>query len=541
MSKNKGYWEARHEQWIKNQDRDDAAVAGKLQTEYKRTARELEKDIARFFQQYGQDNVIEFRAMMLDLSQADKDLLFQDMEAFANRYPEYADLIPVRESIYRLNRLQGLHYSTQMKLLELGAIEQKELEKHLEKTYGKHYKNMLQELGIGNQFLSISDELMKDTIFAKWVNGENFSDRIWKNKEGLLNHLQTIYRDGLARGDNYAKLSKAIMERFDVGANDARRLVWTEASFVMNQSHTHAYINADVEEYEISAIMDNKTSPICREMDGKVFRFDEMEVGLNFPPFHPYCRTTFIGFMGQTNRGQFSSTKEAYKSVRYSGIDRDFAKQIDERYLDLANTYPIGTENMTLRSLQKPRVFGLYQNQIINDRNGILEFRNEIVLSNAHMKSYDMSKNKHTNDARIRGSKNTSALSTVDHEYAHAIDNAYALKRDPQLEEDLKSWVGIRLTSSQQVREINRLNNELSTSSRNLSNDLKAKLKNEYGLNEREFFEKVNTELGTYAASSTKEFLAEGFSAYRHIPTSEQSEFVKRFGELFESLFWEVF
>lgn len=41
-------------------------------------------------------------------------------------------------------------------------------------------------------------------------------------------------------------------------------------------------------------MMDSKTSVICRAMDGKRFRFDEMEVGLNFPPFHPHCRITFI-------------------------------------------------------------------------------------------------------------------------------------------------------------------------------------------------------------------------------------------------------
>lgn len=105
--------------------------------------------------------------MMQDLSDTDRNLLFKDMETFAEKYPEHADLMPVRESIYRLNRLQGLYYSTELKLLELGAIEQKEFEKHLEKIYGKHYKNMLQELGIGNQFLSMNGSVMRNTFFEK--------------------------------------------------------------------------------------------------------------------------------------------------------------------------------------------------------------------------------------------------------------------------------------------------------------------------------------------------------------------------------------
>src|SRR5690625_3644297 len=154
---------------------------------------------------------------------------------------------------------------------------------------------MLKELGIGHAFLSIDDQIIKDTIYDKWVNDENFSDRIWRNKENLLNHLQTQYRDGLARGDNYHTLTRNAMKRFDVAYNDARRLVWTEASFIYNQSHTQAYENAGIEEYQLDAFLDSRTSEICREMDGKRFRFDEMEVGVNFPPFHPWCRTTFIG------------------------------------------------------------------------------------------------------------------------------------------------------------------------------------------------------------------------------------------------------
>ncbi|GGP07297.1 minor capsid protein [Oceanobacillus neutriphilus] len=300
MAKSRSYWEKRHGQWISNQDKMDAAASAKLAKDYARTSRELEKEISSYFQRYGKDNVIEFRVMLQDMDEEDRNLLFQDMEAFAEKYPEHAGLLPVRESIYKLNRLEGLHYSTQIKLLELGALEHAEFEKHLRKTYGKRYEQMLKELGIGNSFLSINDEVVRDTIYTKWVNDENFSDRIWKNKEKLVNHLQTRVRDGLIRGDNYAKMSKEVQDRFNVGANDARRLIWTESSFVYNQSHVHAYVSAGSERYRLSALIDSRTSDICREFDkraqkGETFRFDEIIVGVNFPPFHTWCRTTFIG------------------------------------------------------------------------------------------------------------------------------------------------------------------------------------------------------------------------------------------------------
>ncbi|BAB07250.1 BH3531 [Halalkalibacterium halodurans C-125] len=293
--KNREYWIGRHQQWLNRQDNKDEKATRKLKKEYDRIARELEKEIADYFQRYGRDNVIEFRVMMQELSEEDRELLFRNMDAFAEKYPEFAHLLPVRESIYQLNRLQGLHYSTMLKLLELGAIENRELERHLRETYGYHYEQMMRELGLGHRFLAMNEAILRDTIYSGWINEENFSDRIWNNKEKLLNHLQNRYRDALARGDNYEKLIKEVRERFGVSYYDARRLVWTEAAFILNQAHLHAYKNAGVEEYELVAIIDRKTSDICRRMHGKVFRFDELEVGVNFPPFHPHCRTTFIG------------------------------------------------------------------------------------------------------------------------------------------------------------------------------------------------------------------------------------------------------
>ncbi|KYG34917.1 minor capsid protein [Alkalihalobacillus trypoxylicola] len=293
--KNKEYWQNRHNQWLDNQDKSDNQATVKLNKKYSRMSKEYEKEIASYFAKYGKDNLIEYRNLLESLSTDERNLLYQSMGEFAVKYPQHSHLMPVRESIYNLNRLQGLHYSTNLKLLELGAIEHDLLEKHLLDTYGKNYNKLMKELGLGNSFVAVNDQVMRDTIFTKWVNDENFSDRIWKNKLKMSSYMQTEFRDSVARGDNYYKTAKVMSKRFEVGMYDAKRLVFTESSFVLNQSHTKAYIDAGVTEYTISAIRDSKTSQICRSLDGQTFRFEDMEVGVNFPPFHSWCRTTFIG------------------------------------------------------------------------------------------------------------------------------------------------------------------------------------------------------------------------------------------------------
>lgn len=295
MSKNKAYWDKRHIQWIKNQDKADNVTASRLERDYKRVARDLENDIAGYFNRYGKDDVLEYRTMLKGLSKKDKELLYQDMETFAEKYPQYEHLMPVRESVYKLNRMQGLHYSAELKLLEMGAIEQEVFERHLLETYGNNYEALMVELGMGGPFNAMNDEIARRTVFTRWIDDKNFSDRIWANKEKLMSQLRNEYRNALVRGVNYAKITEMIAKRLDVGAYDARRLVWTESSFILNQAHVRPYIDAGLEEYAINAIMDSRTSDICRELDGERFRFDEIVVGENFPPLHPMCRSTFIG------------------------------------------------------------------------------------------------------------------------------------------------------------------------------------------------------------------------------------------------------
>lgn len=297
--KAKKYWEQRQEQWWKNQDKSDERLQKRLEKYYRQSSKEIEREIAYYFAQYGKNNVIEFRELLRDLAPDQKTMLFENMDDFAREYPEYQRFLPVRESIYKLNRLQGLHYSMQIELVKLGALEQKEFEKHLLDTYGKNYKNIMRELGLGTSFVAQSDAVMRNIIFTKWVEDKNFSDRIWTNKTKMLNYMKNEFRDRLARGDSFSEVANAMRNRFGVGAFDAKRLVYTESAFVLNQSHKNGYLNAGVERYEYSAVLDRRTSPVCKNMDGKEFTFEESQVGVNFPPLHTFCRSTFIGILDE--------------------------------------------------------------------------------------------------------------------------------------------------------------------------------------------------------------------------------------------------
>ncbi|MDF2650087.1 MAG: phage protein, partial [Paenibacillus sp.] len=135
----KAYWEKRMEQLFAAQDKKNNAFDKKMRKEYLRTEESIKKEIASYYARYGKDGVIEYRKLVLSLSKAQRDLLYKDYESFVKRYPQYEKLMPIRESIYKLNRLEGLQLSVRQQLLELGAFEQEGMEKLLREAYESGY------------------------------------------------------------------------------------------------------------------------------------------------------------------------------------------------------------------------------------------------------------------------------------------------------------------------------------------------------------------------------------------------------------------
>ena len=93
----------------------------RLLRQYEAEAAKLEREIAAYYKRYGEDNIVKYADLFKKLPDSDIMLLIQRMDEFEKKYPEYADLMPIRESIYKLNRLEGLQQSIRLQQRELGA------------------------------------------------------------------------------------------------------------------------------------------------------------------------------------------------------------------------------------------------------------------------------------------------------------------------------------------------------------------------------------------------------------------------------------
>lgn len=291
------YWQKRYKELEKNITKDEDKLKKKLSFFYDKERVSLEKEIASFYQRYGENNIIEYRNLLQSLSAEEKDMLIKRADDFIDKYPKYKNILPVRENIYKLNRLEGLQYSILLKQYEIGVIEREEIEEHLRKYALKGANITYETLGFGKNFLSINSDVISKILDNSYAGEENFSDRIWNNKKKLADYLNKDFAQAVARGDSYDKCVKALRERFSkVTRNDAYRLIFTEGTYVLNESAITPF-EEDFESYEISTVGDGKVCAICRGIQGKVFDIKERTPGINFPPFHPWCRCSFEIFV----------------------------------------------------------------------------------------------------------------------------------------------------------------------------------------------------------------------------------------------------
>lgn len=292
---NPAYWNKRKQQLQTSLAKDEKRLFAKLATYYERESARLEQQIAAYYAQYGESNVLAYRQLLQTLPEADIQLLLQDYDTFAQRHPEYAYLLPVRESIYKLNRLEGLQTSVLLQQLNIGAVEQSQLDAFFREQAARAANFAAEQLGFGESFYRIDSDIIQAAVGNNWCEGGNFSERIWSNRQKLARTLQTEIVSGIIRGEDYHTLAAHLREKFtNVSKKQAERLVYTEDTYLSCEAAMLPFEkDPSFTEYQFICTQDGNACTVCKALHGQTFSIRERTPGTNFPPMHPWCRCFF--------------------------------------------------------------------------------------------------------------------------------------------------------------------------------------------------------------------------------------------------------
>lgn len=201
---------------------------------------------------------------------------------------------------YRIKRLEDLSNSIKDICDDLTkttlAVFDKQLSKIANEAYLQGVLAGQKQTGVSSAFNIVPKSRINEILKENW-SGEHFSKRIWGNVKDMEHKLKNSLLVGIMSGQSENKMTQDIMQRCAVGAYEARRLVRTETNAVANRAEVEGYKEAGIEKYEFSACIDGRTSKLCEELDGKIFKLSEAKQGVNMPPMHPWCRSTTLAVL----------------------------------------------------------------------------------------------------------------------------------------------------------------------------------------------------------------------------------------------------
>ncbi|MDO5714826.1 MAG: minor capsid protein, partial [Tissierellia bacterium] len=230
----------------------------------------------------------------------------------------------------RISRLQAMELEMRKTVAGLMSREEKALFVHLGQTYKRSHMDMLEDLkritGV-DTISGIDKKKLEAIIHHPWApDGKDFSQRIWGRGDKLVNTLRQELTQGMISERPTKETIERIQHKMGSSYKDAARLVRTETTAFKIKGDIDAFREMGVEEYQILATLDTRTTIICRSMDKKIVSIKDYQPGTTAPPFHPNCRTVIIPHFGDDIEKRLDTTRMARdpktgKSGRVENMD----------------------------------------------------------------------------------------------------------------------------------------------------------------------------------------------------------------------------
>lgn len=344
--KTSDYWQQRFEQLSESLlTTGERYYYEEVEKQFRLAARELEKEISMWYKRLALNNDIS-------MVEAKKLLTSNELQEFrwsveeyikrgkengiTGRWEKELENASARAHISRLDAMK-LQMQQQMEVLYGNQLDS--LDKHLSDVYSQGFYRSAYEIdkgiGVGTQLSQLDPDRIRDVLSKPWVSdGRNFSDRLWRDKDLLLNTLQTELTQATIRGEPLNKVVDLMAEKLNVAKSALSNLVMTETAFFASKGQHDCFECLGVKKYEFLATLDRRTSRTCQHMDKKTFLLKEYKTGTNAPPMHCRCRSCIVPYFGDEEehadmraaRDENGKTKMISAKLSYPEWKKNFVK-----------------------------------------------------------------------------------------------------------------------------------------------------------------------------------------------------------------------
>lgn len=345
--KNSEYWKLRFEQLEQAQNGQGAAAFAEIERQYKEAQKQIEGQIARWYQRFADNNGITLAQARQYLKGAALKEFQWDVQDYIKYGQDNALMggwmkeLENASAKYHISKLEALKIQTQQSLEVMFSKQMGTVTGVMGDIFESGYYHTAYELqkgfNIGWDIAGLDQSQIEKVLSKPWaVDGKNFSERIWTNKEKLISELHGELTQNIMLGADPQKAIDSLAKKMNTSKQNAGRLIMTEEAYFSSAAQRDCFNDLDVEQYEIVATLDSHTSDICRSLDGKHFPMKDFQAGVTAPPFHVYCRSTTVPYFDE-NFGDIGE-----RAARDEETGKTYYIPDDMKYEDWKQTFVDG-------------------------------------------------------------------------------------------------------------------------------------------------------------------------------------------------------
>lgn len=302
MKQSSDYWQKRF-QAIEDSTHDkSASEIKKVDKMFTQAQKEIDSEIAVWYQRFADNNQITMADARKMLTSSQLKELHWDINDYI-KYGVQNDLdqqwikeLENASAKFHISRLEALKIHTQQSVEKCYADYNKTATSLFGDIYQSNYYLSAFEIqkgfNVGFDVGQINEKQLNNILSKPWTADNNtFSKRIWGSRTKLVNELHNQLTQNCILGKSPNDSIKTIAQKFNVSRNQASRLIMTESAYFGSAAQKDCFNTLDVEQYEVVATLDSRTSAICQDLDGQVFDMKDFQAGVTAPPFHVWCRS----------------------------------------------------------------------------------------------------------------------------------------------------------------------------------------------------------------------------------------------------------
>lgn len=239
--------------------------------------------------------------------------------------------VKTMQSRKRVNNQDSLQIQLNQHLVEHGRYLVDTTEKIVveaqENTYTKAAFYLA--VGLGAGFMLSKLDTKKPLETKSILSQKTMADIYWDKTTDYQRSLNRSINRQFTQGSDYNTIVKNISKDLGIKDWEAKRIVRTTVSQTCNEVLLNTYSEFGIEMLEFSAILDMRTSDICRFMHGSVFPRSQAQQGVNVPPLHFSCRSVVIPFVDSGDgKNTYSISRDDLVEVDGSESYRNFIKSM---------------------------------------------------------------------------------------------------------------------------------------------------------------------------------------------------------------------